>query len=586
MATFNVNTINMNAQYNEQKPRINTKWSAIKKPETHTTSGDMGKIIPIFCEELAPNQKIRFNHSIGLQFMPFVSNLFHQIDVEVMNFAVPHRLLMENWEAFYTGGKDGKNVLPIPPHNVPEFKSAPPNSTPVKSFLSGTLWDYFGYPIPSKVDSKGNIVDYTVEDFLNYSLSYKNADDNLESALPNCFLQRAYNLIYDEVLRFPDFEDAVGQDNNKVLHAHWNNDYFTRARAYQMRGDVPMIPLSGEINQLAHKINVVNAGVGDDGLATIEHMGTTDDPKIWKFRGSDNTLHTTYSPSFEFDEDKFVIVGTESNPNTGGGSAANVNTTVTIEPHTLDKFGIDMNDFYSSLCLMKYQVNNARIQPRYEDFISARFGKKPDDARMQKPEYLGSHYVPVSVDTVTNTAQEQGEISGQAWSSGSNMITEYEAPEFCIFMSLLIVRPKAVYCTGLQKKWHKKTRFDFVTPEFADLPDDDVKVSELLWGKDYETDNTRLAYQAMYEEYRTNLNRVTGLVRPNLKSNLTSYTLSRWWATNKDAPVLNADFLQCRPDEKRIKLYQNEPMFIVFSRVEQQGAQPLPLVNNPVDLGV
>ena len=189
---INVNKINQQTGYGAPQPDVKTQYSAIAKPYTKQGTGDMGKLIPISFEELLPSEKMHIDHTIAIQFMPFVTNLFQQLDGEIASYFVPFRLIWEDWEKFITGGIDGQDNTAHPTIDLKAMQTANEGS------LRGTLCDEFGLPI-------------------------NNLDDNMVSAdtLPiSAMYHMAYNKIYNDHIRNLDLEpDEVDPLNNNLLKA-------------------------------------------------------------------------------------------------------------------------------------------------------------------------------------------------------------------------------------------------------------------------------------------------------------------------------------------------------------------------------
>lgn len=537
----NVNRVNQNNNYSTGKPKVEREYSALKMGASYVGTGDMGYLIPAHVHELLPSQQINLNQSVGIQFNPFVSNLFHEINGEMLGYFVPIRIIWDLWEQFITGGIDGTDATEHPKMSLSDLWTATGASDPERSLLH-TLADYFDMPI-------------------NYDF---NAEDP-NARKPSRFLWWAYNKIYNDHIRIPDIETTlIDEDNNDLLRGNWDHDYFTRCRVYQQRGVVPEVPISEELQVLSHEIQ----------------GGSYDASHVWT---EDNTISLS-SPDYSSKH------SANSHGNEDGiADTITGNDQLRVMPHTLDALGMNMNDFLISLGIMRYQINNAKIDPRYVDQLWARFGIYPEDARLQRPEYLGSRYFKVGVDTVTNTSgagtEPQGHITSQAWASGDGLNFNYKATEHGLLFTMFIVRPKAVYEGGLDARWVKETRFDYATPELANLPDVEVKRSELMYtGDDGTSDDVTFGWQGIYEPYRTLQNKVRGLLRPSQAAGLGSMTLARYWDPAGAAPALNKAFLGCDPDQARILQYTDEPAFMFVIRNDVQTAIPIPFQSEPGDL--
>jgi hypothetical protein len=549
---INVNKINQNNDYNVGKPKIDREYSSIKMNAVYSGTGDMGYLIPAHHHELLPSQRITLNVDIGLQFNPFVSNLFHEINGEILCHFVPFRLLWDEWETFIIGGIDGQDATEHPTMSLKELWEAT-SETVADRTLIHTLADYFHMPI-----------------------NWDFASEDEDATKPSAFLWWAYNRIYNDHIRIIDFETTeIDQDNNELLRGNWDWDYFTRSRVYQQRGLTPTVPVSDELEQLAHtlesdlSIDAADAVEYDSNVSPVQ-LGTTN---------STLTSNATDTDGIQTALEKQKITDISG-----------------IADHELDQLGMNLNDFLIALGIMRVQINNAKIQPKYIEQLQARFGIYPEDARLQRPEYVGSKYFPVTTETVTQTSYgdtdsgqtPQGNITGQAWGGNNkgSLSFSYEAKEHGLLFTQFIIRPKGVYEGGLQKRDVRKTRFDYATPELSNLPDVEVYRRELMYtGDDGTSDDVLFGWQGIYEEYRTLMNQVCGLLRPSEENGLHSMTLARYWdPTGEDYPSLNKEFVGCDPDQDRILQYVDEPAFMFFIRNQIFTALPLPLQSEPGEL--
>lgn len=552
---MNVNKINQNNDYNIKNAKVGTEYSALRMANTIQGTGKMGLLLPAHVQEMLPSQKITLKQDIGIQFNPFVSNLFHEINGEMLTYFVPNRIIWDEWETYITGGIDGQDETAHPTMSLKELYEAT-SANPEERTLIGTLADYFGMPI-----------------------SWDFSGEEETATKPIAFLWWAYNKIYNDHIRIIDVEDVeIDKNNNEVLRGNYDWDYFTRARIYQQRGVIPSVPVSDELQQLEHQF-----------IAEAANVIRRDNSTALKIYNADTNTQAGNAPLYSnlgILKNDTGVQAFSIDPN--GGLKVPTDG-LGLQAHNLESLGMNMNDFVIALGIMRLQINNAKIQPRYIDQLAMRFDVYPQDARLQRPEYLGSNYFNISTDTVTQTAPAvggstpQGNITGQAWGNGQNMMSTYEAKEHGLLMTIFIIRPKSVYEGGLNKKWVKKTRFDYATPELANLPDVEIKQGELIYTGTAAQDEKLFGWQGIYEEYRTLNNMVTGRLRPSISDNLKSFTLARYWTT-AGYPALNKEFIQCEPDENRILQYQDEPTFIYFIRNEVATAIPLPIQSEPGDL--
>lgn len=381
-------------------------------------------------------------------------------------------------------------------------------------------------------------VNYEDKDLINrLTLSLNKWDDLAVGVNAMPFIM--YNLIYNDVLRFPDLERERDLFNIFPFRGHEQNNYFTRSRIFQQRGVSPMVPVDVRVSNLS----------GEYGLST--------------------------QVSAPFD---LKIENEGLNLDIGGNNIAFSNSSFEID------------DMLQGLLLMRYQVNNAKMRSRYIDHLRYRFGVDGLDSRLQLPEYLGSFYQDVFQTNVVQTSPSAngstglGTITSVASVSGNNGVFSTEAKEHEIVMFLSVCRPDMVIEQGIPKWLTKKNRFDFVIPELVDSPDVPIKKHE-LFGKalthsvsNNSVVNDIFGWTSIYDEYRTSLNQVVGRLRPSDKLGLRSFTLARLYDTDVE---LNGSFVQIPNVMNRVKQYINEPDFIYSASVTASTAQPIPIESEP-----
>lgn len=625
----NLNNITQVNGYTIQKPDINIEWSSEFKAKTNQATGNCGIFIPVYWRELIPGEKLKIEQEAVLQFTPFVTNLMHEIKGEILTYFVPYRIsaflrdeesidgeIMQEadelkWQEYITGGITGESTLELDGLNPADIKLAfenEPNKT------EQTLVDYF--------------------------YNFQNVYDNITTPKKvNMLKVNAYNLIYNKQLRNPDFtkwkktipesfdktdysdEDDFYNDLKEIYtpaRGYWNADRFTRARKVQLRGAQPIIPITTDEVELKHEWDVwsnhpsnfnmeLNSWISRIPTSTVPTESDMRYAGIKAFidqQGDQQNLYLYQKGGDTFglqgrvtDADSTVFANMDpTSPSGERARAFGQLTGIHLRDHTVEAQNatFDYVDFLYNMALVKYEANNARMKPRYTDYLKYRYGVIPQDSRFNDPEWLGSYDFEVQIDTITQTAggtpsqgqsgsNYQGNITSQAWGlnrTNNNGIT-YNAKEHGILLSLMIIKPIAVYEGGLEKiDEQDRTRFSFPTPEFVNLPDEKIHKSELYYTGEKDEDEKFFGWESIYDYYRTETNRVCGKLRPSDENGLYTYTLARSLPENVE---LNDDFLKCNPDMARIKQFQYQPDFIFFHRNRLWEALPIPLVNDPIN---
>lgn len=204
--------------------------------ENHLTT-DFGKLVPVICEEVYPNDDYRLRTECVIKLAEMIAPAMARIDAYLHYFFVPTRLLYADWEKFITGGTDGTfpngtQLQPVSPYvdfqTLVNAGFTDPNS----------LGDYLGLP---SVDHNSGQVYYDIPPI---------------SILPFLAYQKIYSDYYrDELLTYvPEFAPYGSGDAStnvnyfcSLRYRSWKKDYFTSARPDTQLGPQVGIPISGEI---------------------------------------------------------------------------------------------------------------------------------------------------------------------------------------------------------------------------------------------------------------------------------------------------------------------------------------------------
>lgn len=487
------------------------KRSKFSLSNFHNTTGKMGFVLPVNLTEVLPGDSIQQSTSVFLRLAPMVAPVMHPVHMVLHHFYIPARILWEDFEDFITGGPDGMNESVVPTVSV----------TPV----AGSLADAFGLPLSSAALKV--------------------------SALPF----RAYDMIWNEYYRDQDLQTEVpisyesGPDTTtqtNLLRPAWSKDYFTTARPWPQKGPAVTVPVHGSTGDdptITARTTITGAGTPTFTGGALRNGPIAGDQWVVKTASG-----LTYNTDLSW-----------------GNPALAATTTINYAGSAPGVGNVDIRDLREAFALQRYAEKRALYGSRYEDLLRT-IGVRPQDARLQMPEYLGGSSEVVQFSEVLQTsAGEHGGV-GDLYGHGigamkSNRYRRF-IPEHGYIMTLLMVRPIPVYAQGVERMWSRKTKEDYWTPELQHIGQQEVLNKE-VYADGSADDEKTFGFQNRYDEYRRGVNIVAG----EFRTNQDFWTMARIFANR---PALNSDFVTCHPTDR------------IFQVTEQNSDQLYMMVKNNI----
>lgn len=574
-----------------------------------------GALIPTYVQEILPGDSMRFDQQLLARFQAMLAPPMHKVNVWTHVFFVPYRILNVDFTRFitYQGNRPNfSQAASVAPYFLySDARTATIYGAAGTALKDGSLLDYLGFPTaPNDVT-------------LNVPSTF------LEQTRFSAFLPLAYQRIWSDWYRDPNFTQPLFNDDGTSNFAGTSSKFFDNTTMFDntlipdpettntsdaTRKVVELLKLRWrcwEKDYLTSAAPYANQGIGDPRVPITVPAGA-----LGNAPAAGNPIPVNPST--------FGKTGGIAYP----GSAGN----------PTDLGGFTVSALRVAAALKRWLENTARGGTRYVESLWLHWMVKSSDARIQSAEYLGGGVQPMVISevvtqapaTTTQTGVPPGYLAGHGISYGQNTHASKRFEEHGVVMAITSVLPRTSYLYSMPRAFMRSEPLDFAFPEFAQIGEQPLLGSEVMfkldttasasapnyvagsvaqtyygivsryamgytgaayYGFDLQNDNpessvtgTAWGFQSRYAEYKYMPDTVHGLMRNN----------QSFWHFGRmlqgSAPALNNAFVQSNPRMDPFAVlpsnggaagqYNQHPIFLqVHNRVSM--VRSLPYFNTP-----
>ena len=214
-------------------PKVSVPRSKFDKSHKHTTTFNVGRLVPVFCSEVLPGQTTQIDTSVVIRLQTLLRPLMDNLYLDTYFFFVPNRIIWDHWEEFMGENSDSA-WIPQVEHHKPTLTASPNGFSPY------SLADYFGLPI--KVG--GIKVDHLPFRAYSKIVDLYFRDENLQTPIPIATGDNSFRALSDSDSSFDDQISCLQLGGAPFIAGKYH-DRFTSCMPYPQKHSDVLLPMTG-----------------------------------------------------------------------------------------------------------------------------------------------------------------------------------------------------------------------------------------------------------------------------------------------------------------------------------------------------
>ena len=533
----NLHTRDTETQYEKAVAQL-PEFSRMVVEPRHITSFNAGRLVPIYCREILPNETISINIDAVIREVTMKTPVLGGLLCDFYAFFVQNRNINDDWKE--TMGENPNGAwYPLDTDLCALYSGSDGVQIP-----AGSIADYYGLPTQAQIPAQ---ILQAMNDlrFRGYFMIWNEyfRDQNYQAPLP---LSVENNTQSGFFAAASSGGISILQEPLRVNKLH---DYFTSVLPSPQKGAEVFVPMAGNAP-------VVLSDSGSSLIGGTVSIATNNGLKF-HFSGDlvDSSHILVSDPAGR--TANFVSNGAgfpRVNSVVGDSFSVDLSSVNGLQTDLSEATAISISDLRMASATQRFYEQLARVGSRYREYVAGFFGIEVNNPMRDVPTYLGHIRRELEVyRTAQTSASEsgstpQGNLAAFSYSRPSGSIIQngsFTAVEHGYLHIFVVIRQKNVYPSFCPPDLFRRSMLDFYQPQLANISEQPVYTRSI---NPFAADlDGVFGYQEAWAEYRDEPDLVSGLMRPGVTGSLSSWNYADEF--DSGLTIADDDFMRSNAQE-------------------------------------